>query len=64
MTRRIRTARSQAEAEQLRAEELGVHDELRHADEHAVRARGRFNAEDRALGQRILAATAKAEGRA
>ncbi len=54
--------RSQAEAEQLRADEHAVHDELREADEHAVRARGRLNAEDRALGQRMFAAQRKAEG--
>ena len=63
LIRRIALARSEAEADQLKAEELVVHDEVREAAEYAQKARARYNAEDRALGQRILAAQRKVEGR-
>jgi len=46
-----------------RAEELGIQDELREASELAVKARVRFNAEERLRARRIQDATAKAEGR-
>jgi len=63
LIRRIALARSEAEADQLNAEEPAVHDELREASEHAQKARVRYHAEERLRARRIQAATAKAEGR-
>ncbi len=63
LVRRVALVRSEAEAELLRDEEVVIQDELHEADERAVKARVRFNAEERLRARRIQAATAKAEGR-
>ncbi len=63
VTRRLSGPRTADENEELKASEFTAQEEVREASERSQRARVVFNREDRALGQRILLAQRKAEGR-